>query len=54
MYEVDPYKARTLVNTEMLLKMNFNLTLMINKMLNDQKPSKEELLDTLNRIKKSI
>ncbi len=45
MYEVDPYKARTLVNTEMLLKMNFNLTLMINKMLNDQKPSKEELLE---------
>ena len=25
--------------------MNFNLTLMINKMLNDQKPSKEELLE---------
>ena len=45
MYEVDPYKARTLVNTEMLLKMNFTLTLMINKMLNDQKPSKEELLE---------
>ena len=45
MYEVDPYKARTLVNTEMLLKMNFNLTSMITKMLNDQKPSKEELLE---------
>ena len=45
LYETDPYKARTLVNTEMLLKMNFNLTLMINKMLNDQKPSKEELLE---------
>ena len=44
-YEVDPYKARTLVNTEMLLKMNFNLTSMITKMLNDQKPSKEELLE---------
>jgi len=29
----------------MLLKMNFNLTLMITKMLNDQKPSKEELLE---------
>ena len=25
--------------------MNFNLTLMITKMLNDQKPSKEELLE---------
>ena len=45
MYEVDPYKARTLVNTEMILKINFNLTLMITKMLNDQKPSKEELLE---------
>ena len=45
MYEVDPYKARTLVNTEMLLKMNFTLTLMISKILNDQKPSKEELLE---------
>ena len=45
LYETDPYKARTLVNTEMLLKMNFNLTLMITKMLNDQKPSKEELLE---------
>ena len=29
----------------MLLKMNFTLTLMINKMVNDQKPSKEELLE---------
>ena len=45
LYETDPYKARTLVNTEMLLKMNFNLTSMITKMLNDQKPSKEELLE---------
>ena len=44
-YETDPYKIRTLVNSEMILKMNFNLTLMITKMLNDQKPSKEELLE---------
>jgi hypothetical protein len=44
-YETDPYKVRTLVNSEMILKMNFNLTLMITKMLNDQKLSKEELLE---------
>ena len=44
-YETDPYKIRTLVNSEMILKMNFNLALMITKMLNDQKPSKEELLE---------
>lgn len=42
-YETDPYKVRTLVNSEMILKMNFNLTLMITKLLNDQKLSKEEL-----------
>jgi len=48
-YEVDPYKARTLVNGEMLLKINFNLIFMMTKLLNDEKLSKEELLE----VKKS-
>ena len=42
-YEVDPYKARTLVNTEMLLKMNFSLSLMLTKLLNDEKLSQDEV-----------
>ena len=47
-YEVDPYKARTLVNGEMLLKINFNLVLMMTKILNDEKLSKEELVELKN------
>ena len=47
-YETDPYKVRTLVNSEMILKMNFNLILMITKILNDKKLSKEELLELQN------
>ena len=43
MYEVDPYKARTLVNTEMLLKMNFSLSLMLTRLLNNEKLSQEEV-----------
>ena len=42
-YEVDPYKARTLVNTEMLLKMNFSLSLMLTRLLNNEKLSQEEV-----------
>ena len=42
-YEVDPYKARTLVNTEMLLKMNFSLSLMLTRLLNNEKLSEEEV-----------
>jgi len=47
-YEVDPYKVRTLVNSEMLLKMNYNLILMMTKILNDEKLSKEELVELKN------
>jgi len=47
-YEVNPYMARTLVNGEILLKINFNLTFMITKLLNDEKLSKEELLELKN------
>jgi len=36
------------VNSEMILKMNFNLILMITKILNDEKLSKEELLELKN------
>ena len=47
-YETDPYKVRTLVNSEMILKMNFSLMLMITKIINDEKLSKEELLELKN------
>lgn len=42
-YETDPYKARTLVNTEILLKMNMQLLqILLNTSIN-QKLSKEEI-----------
>jgi len=47
-YETDPYKVRTLVDVEMILKINFNLVLMMTKILNDEKLSKEELLELKN------
>lgn len=42
-YETDPYKARTLVNTEILLKMNMQLTTVLTKLLNNIKLTEEEL-----------
>lgn len=42
-YETDPYKARTLVNTEILLKMNMQLTMVLTKLLNNIKLTEEEL-----------
>ncbi len=48
-YEVDPYKARTLVNSEMLLTMNANLLTMLTKIINEQKLSPDEV----DEIKKS-
>ena len=48
-YEVNPYNARTLVNSELLLSINFNLISMMTKLLNDEKLSKEEI----EQIKKS-
>jgi len=47
-YEVNPYQARMVVNGEMILKMNFNLTLMMTKILNDEKLSKDELIELKN------
>ena len=48
-YETDPYKARTLVNSEMLLKMNMNLIRMMIKLLDNVKLTEDEI----NEIKKS-
>ena len=47
-YEVNPYQARMVVNGEIILKMNFNLTLMMTKILNDEKLSKDELIELKN------
>ena len=41
--EVNPYNARTLVNSELLLGMNINLISMLTKILNDEKLSQEEI-----------
>jgi len=48
-YETDPYKARTLVNSEMLLKMNLHMMEMVMKLLNNTKLTDEEI----SEIKKS-
>lgn len=48
-YETDPYKARTLVNSEMLLKMNLHLMEMMIKSLDNVKLTEEEI----DEIKKS-
>ncbi|WP_428326195.1 hypothetical protein [Nitrosopumilus sp.] len=42
-YETDPYKARTLVNTEILLKINLQLTSLLIKFTNNMKLNEEEL-----------
>ncbi len=47
-YEVDPYKARTLVNSEILLKINFNLILMLIKLQNHEKLTEQELSELKN------
>lgn len=50
-YETDPYKARTLVNTEILLKLNMQLTIMLTKLANNEKLEKTEL-EEINKIQK--
>ena len=47
-YEVDPYKARILVNSEILLKINFNLILMLIKLQNHEKLTEQELSELKN------
>lgn len=42
-YETDPYKARTLVNTEMLLKINFDLVILLKKLVDEEKFTSEEI-----------
>jgi len=42
-YETDPYKTRTLVNTEMLLKINLQLISLLTKFTDNDKLNEEEL-----------
>ena len=42
-YETDPYKTRTLVNTEMLLKINFDLVFMLKKLVDEEKLTANEI-----------
>jgi len=42
-YETDPYKARTLVNTEILLKINVQLSFLLTKFMSNIKLNEEEL-----------
>jgi hypothetical protein len=48
-YETDPYKARTLVNSEMLLKMNLHLLQIAIKLTNNTKLTEDEI----NEIQRS-
>mgnify|MGYP001257345671 FL=1 len=42
-YEVDPYRARTLVNSELILKINLNLIQLTTKLVSDEKLSSTEI-----------
>ena len=42
-YETNPYVARTLVNTQIILSLNFKITEIILKLSTDQKLTKEEI-----------
>ena len=42
-YEVDPYRARTLVNSELILKINLNLIQLTTKLVSDEKLSSDEV-----------
>ena len=42
-YEVDPYRARTLVNSELILKINLNLINLTTKLVTDEKLNKDEI-----------
>ena len=45
-YETNPYVARTLVNTQILVSLNLKLTEIILKLSTGEKLSKEEIADT--------
>ena len=51
-YEVDPYRARTLVNSELILKINLNLIQLTTKLVSDEKLSSDEVqkLKTLQNV----
>lgn len=42
-YEVDPYRARTLVNSELILKINLNLIQLTTKLVSNEKLSADEI-----------
>lgn len=42
-YEVDPYRARTLVNSELILKINLNLIQLTTKIISNEKLSDDEI-----------
>ena len=42
-YEVDPYRARTLVNSELILKINLNLIQLTTKLVSDEKLCPDEI-----------
>ncbi len=52
-YEVDPYRARILVNSEILLKININLIQLLTKITNDEKISDKEK-DEVDKINTEI
>tara|TARA_Y100001949_G_C15919376_1_gene300484 strand:- start:112 stop:612 length:501 start_codon:yes stop_codon:yes gene_type:complete len=42
-YEVDPYRARTLVNSELILKINLNLIQLTTKLASNEKLSSDDM-----------
>ena len=42
-YEVDPYRARTLVNSELILKINLNLIQLTTKLVSNEKINTDEI-----------
>ena len=42
-YEVDPYRARTLVNSELILKINLNLIQLTTKLVSNEKFNTDEI-----------
>ncbi len=50
-YEANPYEARTMVNTEMVLKLSLQLAELVIKLQNKQKVPDSEINDILKQIK---
>ncbi len=47
-YEVDPYRARTLVNSEIILKINLSLIQLTSKLITNEKLTEKEILQMKN------